>query len=773
MRSPVLHLLALASGLAALGYEVLYVRHLTTLLGDMLYVHASLLSTFLVGVGLGSVWAHRGRRWLWALELGTGLYALLLPTLTGWLAGQPVLAAVTGSPLPTIAATVALTALPAVMIGFSLPLFAEYLKAARPEGSAFRSLYAVYNLGAFAGILLAELMLVRSLGIRGSLAALGFVNIAVGVALLTNHVDREIFAKAPHRRFAPAAEAALIMGSFASAAFQMHLLQTVYLVFGPHRENFAVGLAVILAGMALGAPAATALKLRLHHALFLVAALVPLIYSLHGPIAELYQTTAAEGTLPHRLIFTSIYGLGPMTLFGAMVPALITEERNLARDSGRLLWLSGWANAAGYLAYVLILHPTLPGSLFLASVGLLPLLGGFLMIARSRITLAGAATYGVAVLALTLGFSDSRFYLSQWPSNALQSEAVEIFKRGGESATLVTSLDGGEWITYNGHPSIVVSRDGAPNAAELMSGVIPALAAPTLERGLVLGLGTGITAGSMATLFRETDVVEINEAFIDMMPRLTHVNSGLSTNTGARIYHGDGRTFLNGLEGTYDAILNSIPTPTYYSASKIYTAEFYERVRSALKDGGVFSTWISSTDFTEEGLYTVLETIENHFAACDLRVMRGDYMMATCSDRPLRRRGVDELHGAEALLSVLKLGLRSSDLTEFMDDVLLSENVFAGDFPRGNAPNTDDSPKLEFLLSKRGAPAGPILIEKPARFAIDWERLELVSNPARYARRARSIRLVAPGAFNRRLAPVITAHSALAEAWRTMALGIR
>ena len=355
--------------------------------------------------------------------------------------------------------------------------------------------------------------------------------------------------------------------------------------------------------------------------------------------------------------------------------------------------------------------------MFLASVGLLPLLGGFLMITRSRITLAGAATYGVAVLALTLGFSDSRFYLSQWPSNALHSEAVEIFKRGGESATLVTSLDGGEWITYNGHPSIVVSRDGAPNAAELMSGVIPALAAPTLERGLVLGLGTGITAGSMATLFRETDVVEINEAFIDMMPRLTHVNSGLGTNTGARIYHGDGRTFLNGREGTYDAILNSIPTPTYYSASKIYTAEFYERVRSALKDGGVFSTWISSTDFTEEGLHTVLETIENHFAACDLRVMRGDYMMATCSDRPLRRRGVDELHGAEALLSVLELGLRSSDLTEFMDDVLLSENVFAGDFPRGNAPNTDDSPKLEFLLSKRGAPAGPILIEKPARFA--------------------------------------------------------
>ena len=97
---------ACASGFAGLGYEVLYLRHLTTLLGDMLYVHAALLSTFLVGVGAGAFWAHRAWGRLWLLEMGTGLYALLLPWLTGVLSASPFLVRVNGSAAWTIGVTV-------------------------------------------------------------------------------------------------------------------------------------------------------------------------------------------------------------------------------------------------------------------------------------------------------------------------------------------------------------------------------------------------------------------------------------------------------------------------------------------------------------------------------------------------------------------------------------------------------------------------------------------------------------------------------------------
>ena len=67
------------SGCCALAYEILYMRALTTVLGDMLYVHAALLSTFLVGIGLGALLAHRFLPWLWLMECLTGVYALVLP----------------------------------------------------------------------------------------------------------------------------------------------------------------------------------------------------------------------------------------------------------------------------------------------------------------------------------------------------------------------------------------------------------------------------------------------------------------------------------------------------------------------------------------------------------------------------------------------------------------------------------------------------------------------------------------------------------------------
>ena len=215
---------------------------------------------------------------------------------------------------------------------------------------------------------------------------------------------------------------------------------------------------------------------------------------------------------------------------------------------------------------------------------------------------------------------------------------IEVFKSGAESATLVKE-DDYWWVSYNGHPSIEVQSDGEVNVAETISGVIPALSAPRLEKALVLGLGTGITAGATASIFESTDVVEINNAFYDMMPQLAHANLNIGTNPAADLYLADGRSFLVGKEGLYDAIVNSIPAPTYYSASKIYTIEFYERVSEALKPDGVFCAWLSSWNMSEKGLQAILSAIHRSFEYCDLRLMTRGYYMTTCANQPVEPRG--------------------------------------------------------------------------------------------------------------------------------------
>jgi len=172
------------SGSCALAYETLYVRALTTVLGDMFYVHAALLSTFLVGIGLGAKLAHRFLRWLFACEMGVGVYALLLPGLLHWLGGQPFVADVTASAALTIAATIALVAVPSLLIGFSIPLFSAYIKAHQHERPAFAGVYEAYNLGALLAIFFVEFVAVRHFGISRSLALMGTINLAIGGVLL-------------------------------------------------------------------------------------------------------------------------------------------------------------------------------------------------------------------------------------------------------------------------------------------------------------------------------------------------------------------------------------------------------------------------------------------------------------------------------------------------------------------------------------------------------------------------------------------------------------
>src|SRR5580765_3134264 len=70
--------LLVLSGFCGISYEVLYGRILSNFIGDQFTVSASILLTFLLGMGFGSLYAHRWSRWLWAIEAGIGLCGVVL-----------------------------------------------------------------------------------------------------------------------------------------------------------------------------------------------------------------------------------------------------------------------------------------------------------------------------------------------------------------------------------------------------------------------------------------------------------------------------------------------------------------------------------------------------------------------------------------------------------------------------------------------------------------------------------------------------------------------
>ena len=746
VRIKIFTFLAFLSGACALAYEVLYVRVLTTLLGDMLYVHAALLSTFLIGIGIGAKLAHRYVRWLYLFELLTGSYALALPIALSWLSGQTLIAEITASPMLTIISVVGLLSIPSLLIGFSIPLFSAYIKENSAKVLAFQPVYIAYNVGALFGLLLVELVMIKIVGISSSLAIIGIINIFNGLLLWGMRVGSKVELKGSTFSFPQRTVLALILVSFGSAVFQMFFLKLSYLVYQPYRENFAIGLAVTILGVSLGAWWASRTKVRFETILLLVPLVIGLTYLNYLPLLQVYASTAPWKTgsevlvLLHKFISGCSFALGPMILFGATLPALLRSERDVASESGHLLFIASLANATGYLTYVLVGHPYFSTDAILAVIGGLALLGALLVIGRdwSKVQLGLAAS---AVLCLGLNMAnwqERNLYLAQWADKISKRDEVTIYKNGADSATLLKTPSY-EWVSYNGHPSIYISSNGKVNFPEVVSGVIPGINARGFENALVLGLGTGITAGTVAQIFKHTDVVEINKAFFQMLPRIRYANMDIIDNATAKIYFTDGRAFLVGKKNQYDVIVNSIPAPTYFSASKIYTVEFYERVKIALKPDGIFNTWLAVPNMTEEGVKVILSALRRSFRYCDLRLLKDSYFMATCSDQPLIPRSFNEVPVSVKLKNHLQEILPEFRMEEYFEDILVSNNIFHSYEAKVDRENTDDDPVLEFMLvrnyqiSKMG---NRIFSTQQDLLNIEPARIEELNDPDRFARRA-------------------------------------
>ena len=185
------------SGLAALGYEVIWTRLFILIFGSSVYAFAVMLTGFLLGLGLGGLvggWlAVRGREPVVpvaALQVVIGVTVLAG---TPWFDRLPHLFLVafrlTGGAwwaLTTLEFLMALGMMivPTMAMGATFPLVVRLLGTAHPAERAVGSSYAVNTWGAILGAALTGFVLIPWLGFRGSLVTLACVNTLAAYVLL-------------------------------------------------------------------------------------------------------------------------------------------------------------------------------------------------------------------------------------------------------------------------------------------------------------------------------------------------------------------------------------------------------------------------------------------------------------------------------------------------------------------------------------------------------------------------------------------------------------
>lgn len=744
----------LLSGLSGISYEILYGRILGSILGDQFAVSSAVLITFLLGIGLGAKFAYRLWSKLWLIEAAIGLYGI------GFSQSNPSIEYLLYhgfSFLPNLVGSILmgtlLLLLPAFLMGCSVPLFAGYL--GRTEHSpAFAKVYAIYNFSAAATALLIEFWLIRLLGISGTVLVFGMANLLVAAVLWLSMQDiaRQPPAASTQTISLPRSHlGSLILVSMASAIFQLFMVKISEMMFGPFRETFAIVLAIVLFGIALGSHLVKRWSIRYPQLLLanlLGLGLILLWYSnLMAFYADYYDSITRHGYLLLWLkggILLILMGI-PAITFGATIPALLNTQNEVAEESGKLLFICSIANVVGFLLMVLVLHQYLDYGVQLLVIS--GLVFAALLVYQGRTILRSWRQGLLSVTAACLlvasvaqqhwRWDEDLLYISYTSFHSLedmQRDRKELtfqekFK-GYQDVFSINWTNGEPYFFINGYISIPMN-----NPSEKVVGSIGSMLSPKNNDALVLGLGSGGTASVVGMLFEHTDVVEINPVVVENQYRMKRWNFDIVHNPKVNIVVDDAIHYTKTVNKQYDMILNTVTSPLYFSSSKLYTLDFFKVIKKRLRPEGVYVTWMDGR-IGGEGARIIVKTLQQRFKYCTVSFIKSGYFLLIASDQPVRWRHPDAVDNVPELKHNL---MKNQIIPRLMAYNLLSDEVYRLAQDSRTPINTIDNPALEFEMANvkkrefsefRKALVTSVTLEKVAKLiepAMEYDPIEHIA----------------------------------------------
>ena len=186
------------SGMAALIYEIIWIRPLTLVFGSSVYAVSTIISSFILGLAIGSWLAGKYSdritnhlKYFALFQIGIGIYGMLLLPVFSSLPG--IYLEVYHLTFPNlylfqftqILMSMAIISIPATMMGTTLPLMVRtYSKNFTTIGSDVGRLDAANSMGAVFGTLAAGFIMLPLLGIETSIIITALINFSIGIIIL-------------------------------------------------------------------------------------------------------------------------------------------------------------------------------------------------------------------------------------------------------------------------------------------------------------------------------------------------------------------------------------------------------------------------------------------------------------------------------------------------------------------------------------------------------------------------------------------------------------
>ena len=653
---PLLVLLFIGSGCAALIYEVVWFQLLELVIGSSAVSVGVLLGTFMGGMCFGSLLAprlisknHHPLKLYAFIEVGIGIIGLIIlfamplvgGVYTSW-AGEGL----TSMLLRGIVAAICLLP-PTFLMGATLPVISRWVKTS-PEGVSWLGFFYGGNIGgAVVGSLLAGFYLMRVYDVNTTTYVAVLLNLVVaGLALLiakatpfTPEADAPSGSLVAADSGAWAVYVTIGLSGFTALAAEVIWTRLLSLLFGGTVYTFALILAVFLFGLGIGSSLGSAFGRNLKNArsalgwcqMLLCATMVWAAYSLlqSMPYWPVDVTLATDPWHKVQLdIVRCLWAVLPgAILWGASFPLALASVAAKGQDPGRLV---GGVYAANTFGAIL-------GSLGASTVYAFGLgsqhslqvliavsaISGLLMLALPSDEKSNAKSnlnFGITVLCLAIAGGLLVKAVPALPGHFVAygrfmptrgANAKILYMGEGITAAVAVSEMPDGTRNYHNAGKVQASSDPADMRLQRMLGHLTTLLPKTNTDFLVIAFGAGATAGAVSV-----EPKLVSETIVEIEPLVPKVvgkwfgphNFEVAQNPKAHIRIDDGRHFLQTTKMKFDGITSDPLDPWVKGAAALYTKEFFQLEKDHLKPGGVVTQFVQFYESNSQAVKSEIAT---------------------------------------------------------------------------------------------------------------------------------------------------------------------
>lgn len=631
------------SGFAALLYQIIWQRWLVFYTGMSTMSVSLIVSAFMAGLGLGYLgggWVadrnsqKQNLRYFMLAEVGIALFALCSKFFLYDLLYQQS-GIQSSSLLQTYFLLFLVLLIPTSLMGFSLPVLSKavqwdnVLEQARYVGR----LYFVNTLGAAFGAFLTGIWLIKYLGFADSVWVGAVINLgcALGGYFVLRGQATE-FEQEKRTLWVPMKFTPQLIGwagqfawsGFAAISLELIWFRILELMVKSVSITFALLLGIYLGGLAIGTYVGAGwkgepeqLKRRFWWSqagiyIYTVVSLILLWYSLQHvsllePLRAYLERYEPTWSVQSRLM---IYGILPTFLL--LIPTFLmglsfSLSQLILQDStdevGRRIGFLQFSNIVGstlgawWVAFTgFEVFGTITTLKLLMIFGVIYLALLFKNLIQKKTRLEFVAGICIVLLSFTLPKNESFWRII----NGLKEDATFFFDEDATGLSVIKAysqngqLEG--WVFANGVGQSLLPFEADP--AHVALGLLPTLLHPNPQHIAVIGLGSGGTLLGVSSR-SETQLIDCFELMANQGKVLTkyaktaglNLVPSLLSNPALKLHWRDGRYALHTQSRKYDIIEADALRPLSAYAGNLYSKEYFELLKSKLKEGGFAVTW--------------------------------------------------------------------------------------------------------------------------------------------------------------------------------------